>query len=280
MRLLDSFLLGIYFLSCSSGYGEETIQISEAKQDLDGLCVHTVQSSYQAKPTLIRVLLPERLDPNEKLPVVFMLPVEAAMENRYGDGLKEVSKLKLQNTFRAVFVAPTFSHLPWYADHPDKLDMRQESYFLKVVVPFVEKAYPVQTEPRGRLLFGFSKSGWGAWSLLLRHPDRFGKAVAWDAPMMMDWPGKYGSREIFGSKDNFEKYHIQKLLETTQIKMQDEKRLFLLGYGNFREEHCAIQKRLDDLKIPHLYLDGPSRKHDWHSGWVKGGMELLLTKEN
>jgi len=39
-----------------------------------------------------------------------------------------------------VFV-PRRSPPPWYADHPTKSDVRQESYFLKAVVPFVEKTY-------------------------------------------------------------------------------------------------------------------------------------------
>ena len=43
-----------------------------------------------------------------------------------------------------MFVAPTFSHLPWYADHPTKPEIRQETYFLKVVVPFIDKTYPVR----------------------------------------------------------------------------------------------------------------------------------------
>ena len=72
--------------------------------------------------------------------------------------------------------------------------------FSKVVVPFVEKSYPVPAKCDSRLLLGFSKSGWGAWSLLLRHPDVFGRAAAWDAPLMMDRFGKYGTSPIFGSQ--------------------------------------------------------------------------------
>ncbi len=113
--------------------------------------------------------------------------------------MKEVKKLDLHNKIGVIFVVPTFSHLPWYADHPTKPEVRQETYFVKVVVPFIDKTYPVKAEAAGRLLLGFSKSGWGAWSLLLRHPDLFSKAAAWDAPLMMDKPGKYGSGDIFGA---------------------------------------------------------------------------------
>src|SRR5437773_1672793 len=88
-----------------------------------------------------------------------------------------------------------------YQAGPPKI--RQETYFVKVVVPFVEKQYPAQAEPGGRLLVGFSKSGWGAYSLLLRHPDVFGKAAAWDAPLTMTRP-QYGMADIVGTPEQFE----------------------------------------------------------------------------
>lgn len=257
---------------------DEAVTISEAKTDDGGVLGHEVRSPYQSKTTRVRVLLPDKREKGKTYLVVYVLPVEAGTESRYGDGLKEVQKLDLHNTLNAVFVAPTFAHLPWYADHPTKPEIRQESYLLKVVVPFVDKTYPVKATADGRLLLGFSKSGWGAWTLLLRNPDVFGRAVAWDAPLMMDKPGKYGSGDIFGTADHFKGYRVSKLLEANPDKLQKEKRLILLGYGNFRAEHEAAHALLDKLKIAHEYRDGPARKHDWHSGWVKEGVELLLGK--
>lgn len=255
---------------------DEGVTISEAKKDGNGFLVHEVRSPYQAKTTQIRVLLPDKLEKGKKYPVVYVLPVEAGTESRYGDGLKEVQKLDLHNKLAAVLVAPTFSHLPWYADHPTKPEVRQETYFLKVVVPFIDKTYPVRAEAEGRLLLGFSKSGWGAWSLLLRNPDLFGKAAAWDAPLMMDKPGKYGSGDIFGTDANFDGYRVSKLLGDKAGKFQKDKLLILLGYGNFRAEHQKVHDLMDKLKVAHEYRDGPARKHDWHSGWVKEAVELLL----
>ena len=257
---------------------EEPVTISEAKKDDNGFLVHEVRSPYQAKTTQIRVLRPDKEEKGKKYPVVYVLPVEAGTESRYGDGLNEVKKFDLHDTPSAVFVAPTFSHLPWYADHPTKPEVRQETYFLKVVVPFIDKSYPVRADPAGRLLLGFSKSGWGAWSLLLRHPDLFGKAAAWDAPLTMDKPGKYGSGDIFGTADNFEGYRISKLLEGKADKLQMGKRLVLLGYGNFRAGHEQTHALLEKLNVSHEYRDGPERKHDWHSGWVKEAVELLVGK--
>lgn len=268
-----SFLL--VFLVAASIRAEGTASISAAAKD-DGFLIHEVRSPYQAKTTLIRVLLPEEIQQDKQLPVVYVLPVEAGIENKYGDGLKEIKKLDLHNTSGALFVAPTFSHLPWYADHPTKPEIRQESYFLKVVIPFIEESYPVLAKADGRLLLGFSKSGWGAWSLLLRHPDRFDKAVAWDAPLLMDKPDKYGSGDIFGTAENFEAYRLSKLLEEQADQFRERKRLMLIGYGNFRTEHEWAHALMDKLKILHEYRDGPQRKHDWHSGWVKEAVELLV----
>ncbi len=278
MNRISALLLTMGVLVISNLRADETVTISEAKRDEHGFLVHEVRSSYQAGTTLIRVLQPDVLLNEQKYPVVFLLPVEAGTENRYGDGLNEIKKLDLQNKLKVVFVAPTFSHLPWYADHPTNPEIRQESFFIKVVVPFIEKNYPARAEADGRLLVGFSKSGWGAWSLLLRHPDQFRKAVAWDAPLMMGKPGMYGSGDIFGTADNFENYRVSKLLEDNADKFSNEKekRLVLLGYGNFRAEHVQAHAIMDKLKIAHEYRDGPERKHDWHSGWVNDAVEVLL----
>src|SRR6187397_2367118 len=160
---------------------------------VDGVLVHEVRSSYQQGTTQIQVLLPSNVDRDKKHSVVYVLPVEAKNESRYGEGLLEIKRQNLHEKYQAIFAAPTFSHLPWYCDHPTDPAIRQETYFLKVVVPFIDKSYPAGTSRDFRMLLGFSKSGWGAWSLLLRHPELFGRAAAWDAPMMTESLGRYGT---------------------------------------------------------------------------------------
>lgn len=255
---------------------EKRLSVSAAKKDGAGFLVHEVQSSYQAGNTQIRVLLPEKVEKGRRYPVVYVLPVEAGRADHYGDGLLEVKKHGLHNRHQAIFVAPTFAHLPWYADHPTRGDIRQEAYLLKVVVPFIEKTYPAQTQAHGRMLLGFSKSGWGAFSLLLRHPAIFARAAAWDAPLMMEGPGRYGSGAIFDTRDNFEKYRVARLLQRRADQLGQEERLILLGHGNFRDDHQQAHALMDRLKVRHAYRDGPARKHDWHSGWVAEATELLL----
>ncbi|MCA9072199.1 MAG: hypothetical protein KDA84_24905 [Planctomycetaceae bacterium] len=259
--------------------GEPKVLVSPGLLPVGGITTHKVQSPYQSGETEIRVLLPDSLKAGKKYPVIYVLPVEGGRGNRYGDGLLEVKKHDLHNKHQTIFVAPTFSELPWYADHPTKPKVRQESYLINVVVPLVEKLHPVSPKPEDRLLLGFSKSGWGAWTLLLRNPDTFGRAAAWDAPLMMQKVGKYGNGPIFATQENFEAYRPDHLLRKNAKRLQNKTRLILTGIGNFQSHHEQTHQLLGELKIPHEYRDAPQRKHDWHSGWVPEAVELLLQAE-
>ena len=257
----------------------EPVIVSAPHHEDRGVLVHTVESPYQPDKTEIRVLVPGEMAKGKQLPVIYVLPVEPHRENRFGDGLVEVRKHDLHNKHRVIFVAPTFAQLPWYADHPCDASIRQESLFVKVVVPFVEKTYPASTNRADRRLLGFSKSGWGAWSLLVRHPEMFGRAAAWDAPLMMSEIGLYGNRDILGSHEKFLQYSPAELLRSPAASLREHKRFVLTGYGNFREHHRQAHTLLDELNIPHVYRDGPQREHNWHSGWVTEAVDLLMESE-
>jgi enterochelin esterase-like enzyme len=178
-----------------------------------------------------------------------------------------------------ICVYPTFSDWPWYADHPTDPRIRQERYFVETVVPFIDRSYPVVREASGRLLVGFSKSGWGAFSLLLRHSSLFAKAAAWDAPLNMEAPNRFGMEQIFATRENFQRYRITRLLRERADHLRDDTRLILLGFGNFREHHQAVERVLSQLAIPHTYRDGPQREHAWTSGWLPEAIRFLAADE-
>jgi S-formylglutathione hydrolase FrmB len=144
------------------------------------------------------------------------------------------------------------------------------------VLPLVAERLPVKGGAENNLLLGFSKSGWGAWSLLLRHPDRFSRAAAWDAPLAMASPTKYGMQGVFATQENFEPYQITTALERNVAHLKGPARLGLFGYGNFRDQHVTVHDRLVEMGIPHEYRDGPKREHTWSSGWVTEAVEWLV----
>ena len=255
---------------------DATVRVSPAQRGDDGWLIHRVTSPYQSGTTEIRVLLPKTRTTAKPLNALYILPVEAGNGRRWGDPQLEVKRNDLHNKHQLVCVYPTFSDLPWYADHPSDAAIRQESYFLRVVLPFVEETYTVRREPAGRLLVGFSKSGWGAFSLLLRHPDLFGKAAAWDAPLNMAQPNRFGMESIFATQENFEKYRITTLLRQQAALFRGDQRLVSLGYDNFRDHHLAVENLMNELRISHLFRDGPRRRHAWDTGWLPEAVELLV----
>ncbi|NQU11232.1 hypothetical protein HQ590_10605, partial [bacterium] len=196
----------------------------------------------------------------------------------YDDGLTVVRELGLHERHGLIVVAPSFADWPWYADHPTDPRRADESHLLRVVLPFVSAVCPAfgrSADPRP-LLLGFSKSGWGAWTLILRHPELFGAAVAWDAPLMVDKPEPWEMPGAFGALENFNRYRVSTLLREQADVFRVGNRLGLFGYGNFREHHQQAHALLEDLKVPHDYTDGPERPHHWASGWVPDAVDALV----
>ena len=249
----------------------------------DGFRVHRVSSEYQASDTTIRVLLPDRLEPGGKHRVLYVLPVVAGDERRFGDGLLEVKELDLHNKHDLICVAPEFTAPPWFADHDLNPEQRDESHLLKVVIPFVEDNYPAAREAEGRLLLGFSKSGWGSISLLIRHPELFHRAAAWDTGIRIDTgPMDEADRTTrirrdFGTDDNFGRYRLSSLVERKGGELGSEERLFYYNTGGVRAQGGAeLHRLMVEAGVPHRYLFEPHRTHRWDSGWIETAVEFLV----
>jgi len=240
--------------------------------------VHELASPYQRTTTRLRVLVPDTYDASRTYRTVYVLPVEPGNGTKYGDGLRVIQNANLHNLHDAVFVAPSFSDMPWYGDHPTQATIRQESHFLDVVIPFVEGSYSVSRQPADRLLLGFSKSGYGAFSMLLRHPDRLGKAVAWDAPLTLTAPrSDWGMPKIFGSNANFGNYRVTRLIDRqAPLLATGPARLILAGSNTFRGAHTQVQRQLAQAGVPHVVGSGPRYAHSWGSGWVPSAVRLVL----
>ncbi|MFM8252050.1 MAG: alpha/beta hydrolase-fold protein [Planctomycetota bacterium] len=250
-------------------------QAEEQSAPSTSVIEHKLRSRYQAGETIVRVVRPTVIDGQRRYSALYILPVEARDEHRFGDPVAEAIKARLADRWQVICVFPTFSHLPWYADHPTDLEKRQESYLLHDVLPLIEREHPVRAERAGRWLVGFSKSGWGAYSLLFRHPDRFDRAAAWDAPLMKDRPNQFGMQEIFGTDEAFAAYQLTKRLPTIRSQLGTRTRLVLTGFDNFREHHEQFHGELQRQQLPHEYRDGPKRAHIWGSGWLAEAVELL-----
>jgi hypothetical protein len=163
----------------------------------------------------------------------------------------------------------------WYADHPERPRMLYDRYLPEVVVPWIDKTYPTDARADGRILVGFSKSGVGAVSELLRHPEVFGRAGSWDGPLMEGHtrPEYYGPQEYF-----MQNYHIPGLLAKQAGLLRGKPaRIAITGFG-FGGTPPA-HKLMDDLGIPHYYDDSIRPAHEWSSGWLGPLVSVLMAQD-
>ena len=277
----------IALLLLLSGFGTVWAEVDEPITiDSDGFHVHRLPSPYQANDTTLRVLLPDNMEAGKRYRVLYILPVHEDGLKRHGDGLVEVKKYNYHNQHQLICVAPAFTTKPWFADHDLNPKKQDESHLLKTVIPFVDKNYPTQASREGRLLIGFSKSGWGAIALLLRNPELFDKAVGWDIGIRVDTGpiddadrAERIARE-WGTVKNFEANRISNLVKTRGKNLGDEPRLFYYSTEGTRAiGGVEIHRLLVENEIPHRYVMEPHRKHAWDTGWIPEAVAFLMGED-
>jgi len=205
----------------------------------------------------IKVLLPKNFSPTKTYPVLYILPVtESVFDQWWHNGIIVAAQEGIADHYQVICVYPEFKTKPWFADHPSDSRYQQESFLIQSVIPFVDRSFSTQRGSDGRFLIGFSKAGFGAFSLMLRHPELFAGAASWDAPMLfknLDSPGA-GLREAFQTDENYMAYFIPALLAKKHVYLQEaSKRFVLMGHGYLHDDVASVHDMMNFLSIPHIY---------------------------
>lgn len=241
--------------------------------------IHTenLESEYQNGAQEISVLTPDSYSPDTKYRVLYLLPVTDKGDSNFGEGtlLKMFQKSNIQNLYNLIIVRATFEKAPWFGDHVSDPKMRQESYIRNFLVPYVESHYSTLGMAEGRLLIGFSKSGWGGLSLLLRNPDFYGYAAVWDAPYFMQH-FEYNTKEIFGTEEQMAKYRPDLLVPLKKDSFQGKARIVLGGECFFGLQKVSnwdhtvkMHQLLEENGIQHIYMPDLTVFHSWDPRWVE-----------
>jgi S-formylglutathione hydrolase FrmB len=250
----------------------------------DDIRIHTVETPYQNGRQEIRVLLPDSCREDKPYRVLYVLPVEKDFEQRYGYGLGVFQEMKAQDKYDLIMVQIGFEKEPWYGDHAADPPTRQASYVKEFVVPFIERHYSTKGKPEGRLLLGFSKSGWGAFSLILRYPEFFGYAASWDAPMFFG-RFRYGMESVYGTLEQLNAYRPDLLVSRQKRHFQKEARLVLAGEQDWGKSIPAPQGGSHTVEmhallmsngVKHDYNDSLSAAHRWNESWMAPTLDALV----
>eukprot|EP01050_Picozoa_sp_SAG11_P020706 SAG11_NODE_3539_length_2381_cov_2.118755_1_plen_375_part_00 len=163
--------------------------------------VNVSAPAYQAGPNALEVLLPSR--PGTTGGIVLALPPSVGdSTGSPSTAIQLVRAAGWHDRHNVAVVTPAFSLTPWFADRGGgggggggggsgggSVPVRQEAYLLQVVLPYLQGgglgSLGGVTLAGNVSLLGFSKSGWGAFSLIARNPTRFHRAALWDTPSML-----------------------------------------------------------------------------------------------
>jgi len=265
---------------------DESARVGEPTFDAaKGVWVFVVESQFQKGPNKVEVLLPERWNAGRSYRVLYVLPVQPGPPGPWGDGLQLVRELGAHDAHDLICVSPSFDSWPYYGSHATDPGIRHEDYIVKVVVPLIENRYRTPADPAGRLLLGFSKSGWGAMLLTLRNPDFFGYACSWDAPLMMSERnfGLYETASHFGTREWMSTYVPKVWASRSAEHFRDRKRLVVLGRNFFgtRWFHdlphtSGFHRVLRRHGILHHYDNGIKVPHTWNHGWLAPAVDALM----
>jgi hypothetical protein len=88
-------------------------------------------------------------------------------------------------------------------------------------------------------------------------------------PSQLQW-NAWGFRDTYGTRDNFDKYDPLNLLsEEKEVLQKCPRRITILGGGpGSRVGVDFYHTKLQDFKIPYIYIQGSSMQHNWYSGWL------------
>ena len=134
---------------------------------------------------------------------------------------------------------------------------------------------------------GFSKSGWGALTLIFRSPEYFGYAFSWDAPLMMDTHqfGDWDNDRHFGTQERFAEYLPIRLIERHARHFRERPRIAILGHKLFgslnspdgHPQTVAFHTTLETLGVKQHFDNGLVMDHNWHAGWVTPAVDALMS---
>lgn len=226
----------------------------------------------ESEPIQAAVILPESYsqNPDRRFPSVYVMggvgathfdALSGAPQKRYG-----MSGFGREKIFIFINIE---CRSGWHNFVTSETNGPREEAFFRELVPFIEKEYRVDPDPRTRFLMGQSSGAWAALWLLVRRPDQFGGAYA-GSPDPVDFTefigtniyetganiftGPEGTLKVFNAAAKSDSYGRVSLKDFVAIDL-------IAGWGE--------QMSSFDATFSPKGPDGePRRLFDWHTGVV------------
>jgi hypothetical protein len=259
--------------------GSRAFSIHYVSTARDGIRSYTFTSVDDGdSPQTLRVLQPTHPAVGVAHNFLYVLPVEAGLGDKYGDGLKTMAALHAENEYNLTIVEPTFAIDPWYANNPSYANRQYETFMTKDLEPWV-KANLSTSGSEQNWLIGFSKSGYGVQDLILKYPNLFQLAASWDFPADMSSYDQYGTDPAadYGTEANFaSNYQLSSAFVTAhRASFLTSNRIWIGGYDLYQYDLADYDKLLTSAGILHTMGPSVEMAHKWGSGWVPEALAAL-----
>lgn len=202
------------------------------------------------------------------LAIILVLPVEKRKgSHTFGSGIEEIKALVDSQRCREdlLFVQPSFSRVPWYGNHPTHRKVRQSDFVFSLIKVLKKQFRAVHPEI---YLLGFSKSGWGALSLLLEKPKLIAGIFIWDAPLHTSLNYKWKMSQVFESEAYFQKkYALAPRIQRAKHRLAN-KPIIIGGYDLFEAKAAPVVKQLEALNLVSVHDTTLTYSHRWDRRWI------------
>jgi hypothetical protein len=215
-----------------------------------------------------------------------MLPVEDVVPGNWGDPVAQIVDNNLHNTYNMTIVAPLFtSNGTWGMDSDLNTGWRNESFVVNELVPWLHANFPIQPGER-TMLIGFSRSGFAAMTLMIRHPTLFDVVCMWDFPMesvTFDYLNT-NYDDVCGSEANFDTYVIDQAVLDAQAQTFRAHYRMVIGEndisnptfnGAWSTDLAAFKPQLDSAGIKYQFVTTTATAHRYDSGWIPEMIPVL-----
>jgi Tryptophan-rich Synechocystis species C-terminal domain/Putative esterase len=252
--------------------------------DANGAQVYDVTNALGLEPFAVRVLTPQEPSTDYPHSFLYALPVEPGLtQPTFGSGLDELESLDVEDQYNATIIEPIFPIDSWYADNPNDPSIDYETFMATYLPEWVDSHFST-TGTEQNLLVGFSKSGYGAVDLLLKHPSVFAAAAAFDFPADMATYDQAGSSSAddYGTEANFENnYQLTgSFINSLKAPFTTEDRLLISEGPDYGTQVADFDALLTSQGVMHTLSTAQTNDaHSWSGGWLSGAVAGLYGLE-
>lgn len=245
--------------------------------------LHPFWNTHGLHPFAVRVLTPNH--PSSTYPHSFLydLPVQPGLaQSTWGSGLDELAKLDVEDQYNTTIIEPIFPIDSWYADNPTNSTINYETFVASILPRWVDSSF-YKTGNENNMLIGLSKSGYGAIDLLLKHPDTFDAAAAFDFPADMTSYKDFGqsSSGDYGTDANFQdNYQLTgAFIDNLKAPFTRQDRILISKGPIFSAQMRDFDALLTSEGLAHSFLIQTNDAHNWSSGWLADAVAGLFGLE-